>query len=118
MARKRLHSEWRSRSLTSHAALENGSVQLSDEFWATENERKRGSLAFFALGFVCAILFGAMALAMLLIISPEPARAKTLMPEAAPGVKQVANYLVTTGRASALDDLRVEGRQLWWKFPN
>jgi len=115
MARKRLSSEWRSSSLMSRlAVLENGSVQLPDGPPATESEQKRGSLRFFVLGFACALLFGAIALAILLIISPALARARTSMPagssvsEAVPGLDQVTNYRVTRASMSALDGVHVE----------
>jgi hypothetical protein len=62
------------------AALENAPVPSAADYDhpPISIKQKRSSLACFVLGFACAMLFGAIAIAILLIASPEPARANAL----------------------------------------
>jgi hypothetical protein len=127
MARSRLSSEWQNQSLMFRlAALENASVLSSADYDRPpiSIKHKPRSLAFFVLGFACAMLFGAIAVVILLIASPEPARANTLMratawmTEAVVGVEKATNSGLTATSVSSLDRLPVAGRQLWWRFPH
>jgi hypothetical protein len=86
MVRKRLTKDWQNRSLMSRLAkLEDASVQSPADYDrpSIASKQRPRSLAFFVIGFACAMLFGAVAIAILLIASPDSARANTLTRAAA-----------------------------------
>ena len=127
MARKRPKREqWDNKRLMHRlAALENASVLLPavhQQVPQIETKRIHGPIAFFALGFVCAVLFGLIAAAIVLIGSPETARASMWVPagvatsENAAGVEQTATYRIAMAAAPGADRT-IEGRQVWWKLP-
>jgi hypothetical protein len=126
MARKRLTRDGQNQSLMVRlAALESASVLSPADYDPPPitSKHKRRSLAFFVLGFACAMLFGAIAIALLLIASPEPARANTLMRAAAwmteAAVRAEKGTIPGFAATSvwSLDRLPVAGRQLWWRIP-
>jgi hypothetical protein len=126
MARKRPSRQWQNQSLMVRlAALESASVLSAADYGpppiASKYERR--SIAFFVLGFACAMLFGAIAVAILVIASPEPARANTLtraaawMTEAAMRAEKARIPGLTATSVWSLDRLPVAERQLWWRIP-
>jgi hypothetical protein len=106
-------------------ALESASVSFPAVYYPPPAavKKRRKSLRFFLLGVACAIVFGGIALAILLIAAPEPARAETLMRagslmrEVITRVDDATHFVIGTAAASSSDHLVVEGRQLWWKLP-
>jgi hypothetical protein len=83
---------------------------------------KHGRIAFFTLGLVCAMLLGVIALAVVLITSPDTARANTQVPagvtiaEKAAWAQETARDGIASGRCPNVGP-HCEGRQLWWKLP-